>query len=331
VFAAYSASRKALPGLMICLLIAMATSFLSDHYGGPQLLYALLIGLSLHFLYLQDNLKTGINFSARTVLRLGVACLGIRITFADIGAIGVNAALIVMLAVAGTVALGFLLAKFLKLSPDFGLIAGGSVGICGASAALAIASVLPKTKENERFTLLVVVGVTILSTIAMVLYPFILQILDVDSLSAGIFIGATIHDVAQVVAAGMLFGPEAGDVATVVKLFRVALLLPVVLVIAILFAPKQGASKLGWSSLRLIPTFLLGFLALSLLASLQVLPVPVVHQISDLSRWFLVIAIAAAGLKTNFQELAQLGWKPVLMLVVETIFIAGIGFTYIAL
>jgi uncharacterized integral membrane protein (TIGR00698 family) len=318
-----------LPGLLLCLLIAMSTNFLSQNYGGPQLLYALLIGLALHFLYSNPVVMPGIDFCAKTVLRLGVAFLGIRITFADISAIGLSTGLMVMLAVAATVILGFILAKVLKLSPDFGLIAGGSVGICGASAALAVASVLPKTKENEQFTLLVVVGVTVLSTIAMVTYPFALQMLEIGALSAGIFIGATIHDVAQVVAAGMIFGPEAGDVATVVKLFRVALLLPVVLIISIFFGAQKSSQKIGWGSLRLIPTFLLGFVALSVVASMQILPSSITGQIGGLSRWMLVTAIAAAGLKTNFQELAKLGWQPVLMLVVETIFIAAFGLIFI--
>lgn len=325
----YRANKRNIPGLLVCLVIAMSTSFLSENYGGPQLLYALLLGLSLHFLYLNETVKPGIDFCAKTILRLGVAFLGIRITFADISAIGINTGLMVIAAVASTVVLGFLLAKVLKLSPDFGLIAGGSVGICGASAALAVASVLPKSKENEQFTLLVVVGVTVLSTIAMVLYPFALQMLNISALSAGIFIGATIHDVAQVVAAGMLFGPEAGDVATVVKLFRVGLLLPVVLVISIFFGTQKSTNKLGWGSLRLIPTFLLGFVALSIVASMQILPISVTHHIGGLSRSMLVIAIAAAGLKTNFQELAKLGWQPVLMLVVETLFIAALGLIFI--
>ncbi len=325
-----SKTHKNVPGLLVCLVIAMSTSFLSQNYGGPQLLYALLIGLSLHFLYLNETVRPGIDFCAKTVLRLGVALLGIRITFADISAIGIHTGLIVIFAVATTVSLGYFLAKFLKLSPDFGLIAGGSVGICGASAALAVASVLPKTKENERFTLLVVVGVTVLSTIAMVVYPFALQLLDIAALPAGIFLGATIHDVAQVVAAGMLFGPEAGDVATVVKLFRVALLLPVVLVISIFFGAEKSSQKIGWGSLRLIPTFLLGFVALSVIASMQILPSGVAQSIGGASRWMLVIAIAAAGLKTNFQELAKLGWQPVVMLVVETLFIAAIGLVFIA-
>lgn len=318
-----------LPGLLVCIFIALATGFLSQNYGGPQLLYALLIGLSLHVVYSKESIKPGIDFCAKNMLRLGVAFLGIRITFTDIAEIGLSTGLMLAVAVTATVCLGYILAKLLKLPSSFGLIAGGSVGICGASAALAVASVLPKTKENERFTLLVVVGVTVLSTIAMVVYPFTLQLLDITALPAGIFLGATIHDVAQVVAAGMLFGPEAGDVATVVKLFRIALLLPVVLCISFFFGAEQSSQRLGWGSLRLIPSFLIGFVALSMIASMQILPSSATHLIGDISRWMLVIAIAAAGLKTNFQELAKLGWQPVVMLVVETIFIAIIGLIFI--
>ena len=127
----------------------------------------------------------------------------------------------------------------------------------------------------------------------------------------------------------MLFGPEAGDVATVVKLFIVALLLPVVLFISIFFGAQKSTTKLGLGSLRLIPTFLLGFVALSIVASMQILPSAITQQIGGLSRWMLVIAIGAAGLKTNFQELAKLGWQPVLMLVIETVFIAALGFVFI--
>ena len=119
-------------------------------------------------------------------------------------------------------------------------------------------SVLPKTKAKGQFTLLVVVGVTVLSTIAMLIYPLILQALEIGSMDAGIYIGKTIHDVAQVVAAGMLFGPEAGDVSTLVKLFRVVLLLPVVIVISFSFA-SQSAGKVGLENFKSIPLFLLGF------------------------------------------------------------------------
>src|SRR5439155_1619007 len=131
---------------------------------------------------------------------------------------------------------GLPVARILGLSRAFGALSGGSVGICGASAALAIASVLPKTRESERDVILAVVVVTGLSTIAMILYPMLVTAIGLDHLRAGLFLGGTIHDVAQVVGAGYMISQKTGDVATYVKLLRVAMLLPVVGAIAFAIA-----------------------------------------------------------------------------------------------
>jgi uncharacterized integral membrane protein (TIGR00698 family) len=260
-------ARAIFPGLLICSLVALSATFLSDHYGGPQLLYALLLGLALHSLFKQDSNQAGIQFCARTVLRLGVGLLGVRITLGQVSDLGIEVGLVLVAAVALTLVTGVLLARWLRRPMSEGLLSGGAVGICGASAALAIASVLPPTRDNERFTLLVVVGVTLLSTVAMVLYPFFLNTLALTPLASGVFLGGTIHDVAQVVAAGMMMGQETADAATVVKLFRVVLLVPVVLVIS--WACRHWAvtrtttsSPLERPQVTLIPGFLLFFLAL---------------------------------------------------------------------
>ncbi len=186
------------PGIMTCLVLALAATFLSRTYGGPQLLYALLIGLSFHFLAANPVMAVGINFCARSVLRVGVALLGARITAPQVVNLGLNTALIILAAVAMTIVLGVLLARWLDRSREEGLLSGCAVGICGASAVLAVSSVLPATKENEQFTLLAVIGVTVMSTLAMIAYPFALQPLDLSEAQAGVFLGGTIHDVAQV-------------------------------------------------------------------------------------------------------------------------------------
>jgi len=313
------------PGFLICTIIALSATFLSEHYGGPQLLYALLIGLSLHFLSQQADNLLGINFCARTVLRFGVALLGIRITLDQVSHLGARVGLVLVLAVAVTIASGVLLARACLRPVSEGLLSGGAVGICGASAAMAISSVLPPTRENERFTLMAVVGVTVLSTLAMVAYPLFLYGLSVSPVQSGIFLGGTIHDVAQVVAAGMMMGQESGDAATVVKLFRVVLLLPVVMLIAFGYR-KWGAVHeavdISQKKPPLVPGFLMGFMALVMLASTGWVPTEVTAMANSVSRWCLVIAIAAAGVKTSLGELAKLGWQPVLMLVVETLVIA---------
>lgn len=310
------------PGVLVCLVIALAATFVAEHYGGPQLLYALLIGLAFHFLNGQARVVTGINFCGRTVLRVGVALLGARITFAQVAQLGVQTAVLLVLAVLLTITLGVLLARWLGCSRDQGLLAGSAVAICGASAALAVSSVLPQTRENERFTLLAVVGVTVLSTAAMVLYPFSLQALGLSPAQAGIVLGGSIHDVAQVVAAGMMLGPQAGDVATVVKLFRVMLLMPVVLLIAVLYR-HHPAVKAPDTELPLIPGFLLAFIVMVMLASVGTITPDMALVAGDASRWMLVTAIAAAGVKTSFEDLLKLGWKPVAMLLGETVFIVA--------
>lgn len=310
------------PGVLVCLVIALAATFVSEHYGGPQLLYALLIGLAFHFLNGHTRVVTGINFCGRTVLRVGVALLGARITFAQVAQLGVQTAVLLVLAVLLTILLGVVLARWLGCSRDQGLLTGSAVAICGASAALAVSSVLPQTRENERFTLLAVVGVTVLSTVAMVIYPFSLQVIGLAPAQAGIVLGGSIHDVAQVVAAGMMLGPQAGDVATVVKLFRVMLLMPVVLLIAVLYR-HHPAVKTPDTEVPLIPGFLLAFIVMVMLASVGTIT-PVMAQVAgDASRWMLVTAIAAAGVKTSFEDLLKLGWKPVAMLLGETVFIVA--------
>jgi uncharacterized integral membrane protein (TIGR00698 family) len=326
--AAFFAHQKSVltlrtPGVLVCAVIALAATFLSEHYGGPQLLYALLFGLSFHFLMKNEQVKPGIDFCARTVLRLGVALLGARITLSQVAQLGVGTGVLIAGALALTVVSGLVLARMLGRSRDEGFLSGGAVAICGASAALAIASVLPQSRANERFTLLTVVGVTVLSTLAMIFYPFALQMMGLNATQSGIFLGGTIHDVAQVVAAGMMLGPQAGDVATVVKLFRVMLLMPVVVVVALMYRANPQVNTTD-EPMPLVPGFLLAFIVLVLLASSGVLAPPVVQTATSASRWMLVAAIAAAGVKTSFEELMQLGWRPVVMLLGETLWLAAL-------
>ncbi len=307
---------------MVCVVIALAATFLSEHYGGPQLLYALLIGLAFHFLMFNPQIKKGVDFCGRTVLRCGVALLGARITFDQVRQLGLTTAIVIALALACTIVFGIVLARWLGRTPAEGVLTGGAVAICGASAALAISSVLPQTRDNERFTLLVVVGVTVLSTVAMVIYPFSVQLLGLAPQAAGIILGGTIHDVAQVVAAGMILGPQAGDTATLVKLFRVMLLMPVVVVIVVAYR-NHPSVKVSNQQVPLIPGFLMAFIVLVLLATVGIIQAPMAKLAGDVSRGLLVTAIAAAGIKTSFEDLVKLGWQPVIMLVGETVFIAG--------
>jgi uncharacterized integral membrane protein (TIGR00698 family) len=298
--------RELAPGIVIALLVALAASWLSEHYGAPVMLFALLLGIAVNFLSGDPRCQPGIEFASRTVLRIGVALLGMRITFDQVQSLGFGVLAITAVAVALTIVSGWLLARSLRLESSFGALTGGAVAICGASAALAIASVLPRGPTHERDAVMTVVSVTALSTIAMIVYPLVTAALGLDAHTAGIFLGATIHDVAQVVGAGYTISNDAGDTATIVKLFRVALLLPAVLAISLLFHTRKAHA----------PTVLVA------VNSTGWVPRAVNAGLQETSRWCLVTAIAALGTKTSLGDLARVGWRPIALVVAETVFVA---------
>lgn len=284
------------------------------------MLFALLLGIAVNFLSQDTRARPGIDFASKTVLRLGVALLGMRITLDQVQSLGLTAVLLTAAAVALTILCGWFLARRMELDPHFGVLTGGSVAICGASAALAISAVLPKGPNHERDTVMTVVGVTTLSTIAMVLYPVLTAALGFDAHTSGVFLGATIHDVAQVVGAGYSVSTDAGDTATIVKLFRVALLLPAVLVISYLVRRNAAGTGDGKRP-PLLPMFLVGFAALVAINSAGFVPAPVTHGLQEASRWCLIVAIAALGTKTSLGDIARVGWKPIALIIGETLFV----------
>jgi uncharacterized integral membrane protein (TIGR00698 family) len=222
-----------------------------------------------------------------------------------------------------TLAFGVLLSRLLGCDRDLGLLTGGAVGICGASAAIAISAVLPESETKQRHTLFSVIGVTAFSTAAMVFYPIGGDLLDFTSTDMGFFIGATIHDVAQVVGAGYSVSPETGDLATFVKLLRVAMLVPIVIVIAFLCRISAQTQDARQPSKGPFPIFLLGFIALFLLNSTVSLPGALTQGVSHLATGLLLLAVTALGVRTSLREVASIGWRPILLLGGETVFLAA--------
>ena len=326
------------PGLAISAVVAVAAQFLAEHYGAPVMLFALLLGMAVNFLSEDARCKPGIEFVARQVLRWGVALLGLKITLDQVQSLGWQAVFMVVLAVSLTIGLGIVVAKWMGFKPFFGLLSGGSVGICGASAAMAIAAAFPNHPQKDRATLFVVISVSTLSTVAMVVYPMLVSWLDLEPQKAGFFLGGTIHDVAQVVGAGYSMGQETGDAATVVKLMRVAMLVPVIMVAAWMTrlahaqqATDASAADTPTSRPPLLPWFVVVFVLLVSLNSWLHLPEAVVGAGHALSRTFLVAAMAAIGIKTHLKDILSVGWKPVALMVLETVFLAALVYILLLL
>lgn len=315
-------AQDKLPGILVSAIVGLAALFLSEHYGAPAMLFALLLGIAMSFLYEGTKCKAGIEFTACHILRIGVALLGLRIAFGDLAALGWKTALLLIVAIGSTILIGIVLSKAFGLQKRFGVLTGGAVGICGASAAMAISAVLPDGKDKDRDTLLTVVGVTSLSTIAMVLYPIVAGLLNLDETATSVFLGGTIHDVAQVVGAGYSVSEQTGDLATLTKLVRVAFLMPVV--VCILLVLRLNVDKSVDAKPPGLPGFLIAFVVLMSINSLFDLPNSLTDAATDISRFALVISIAAIGMKSNLSQMLTVGLKPILLLILETLWIAGL-------
>jgi uncharacterized integral membrane protein (TIGR00698 family) len=327
-------ARTIFPGILMSVVVAVAAISLAEHYHVSAMLFALLLGMAMNFLSTEGRCVPGIGFSASTLLRIGVALLGVRITLGQITALGVFPIAMIVLSVALTIAVGILLARLLGYRNRFGVLTGGAVAICGASAAMAIAAVMPahaKDNVKERATIFTVIGVSTLSTVAMVIYPMIVTALGLSSEHAGIFLGGTIHDVAQVVGAGYSMSKETGDVATIVKLLRVAMLLPVILVITLSYRKHYVTGPSGQTP-PLLPWFVVAFALLVVINSVGLIPTGLQSPLQILSTWLLVVSMSAIGMKTHLKDFATVGFGPILLIVSETVFLAilVIAFVFLA-
>ena len=312
--------RESIPGLLLSATIALAVRFVSDQLGGPAMLYALLFGMAFNFLCEDERFARGIRWASRYVLRVGVALLGVRITTGDVMSLGWQALALILAGVVATILAGVVIGRIGGLKSEQSILSAGAVAICGASAALAIASVLPTHKDHERDTIMTVAGVTALSTLAMVIYPVFVTYLQYDNATAGLFLGATIHDVAQVVGAGYIISDETGELSTVVKLIRVACLVPVVITISLLMHRRRSPDAAGQP---LLPWFLVAFVALVIVNSLGWVPVPVHDFLTPISSWCLLTAVAGLGVKTSLKALADVGPAPIGVMVAQTVFLAA--------
>jgi uncharacterized integral membrane protein (TIGR00698 family) len=234
----------------------------------------------------------------------------------------------VVVAMVVTLAAGFLLARLFALERAYGALAGAGTAVCGASATLATSIVLPEYKGKEMDVAFVVVAVNALSTLAMVVYPLLCVWLGFDAQTAGIMLGATIHDVAQVVGAGYAVSETAGNTAVIVKLFRVFLMLPLVLAIGWLFARRAVATSAAKIP---IPLFAIVFVALCVINSIAA-PFPAAARmlawiklpLIEASTWGLLIAISALGLGTSLTAIAALGWRHVATVTGTTLVILAV-------
>lgn len=317
----FESVQTKLPGASICVVVCLAATAVASRYEAPVILFALLMGMVLSFVTEDARVRPGVQFCASTLLKAGVALMGLRIsaeTFMSLGPVVVFWTIGLLIF---TLLFGTLIGRLLGWDAPKAIIAAGAIAICGASAALALSSVLPAFKEKSNHMLSVIMAVTGMSTLGMVFYPVILEHLPMSPTQIGIVLGMSIHDVAQVVGAGFTVSDEVGEVATLTKMIRVAFL-PVVL-LAVSFAIPSGT---GGSRFKL-PWFVVVFVILVVVSTLLPIPAMVKETATTASRAMFFVAVSGLGLLSNPKDILKSGRKTLTMTSVTTLVLFSLSVT----
>jgi uncharacterized integral membrane protein (TIGR00698 family) len=325
-----SALASQLPGLLLASGVA-AAAFGVRALELPglskisPLMLAIVIGMALrNTVGRPERTRDGIAMCLRRPLRTGIVLLGLQVTLAEILGIGVAGLVILAFALLGTFFLTQWIGARLGVRAGLATLIATGTGICGASAIVAANTVVRDDEEAVAYAL---ATVTLFGTIAMFAYPVIGGLLDLDARSYGLWTGASVHEVAQVVAAGFARGEAAGEFATVAKLARVLMLAPLIIGMG-LWAQRRLARRTDANTGEVqgrapMPWFVFGFLGMVLLSGSGWLPVEAKPIAAPIAQALLALALAAVGLETDVRKLIAQGWQPLALGALATLFIAS--------
>lgn len=320
---------RVLPGLALAAAVAAAAFGLRalpwSLIGSlSPLMLAILIGMALRNLFGRpERARAGIALCLRAPLRTGIVLLGLQVTLAEILGIGVAGLLILAFALLGTYLFTIWLGARLGVPQGLATLIAAGTGVCGASAIVAANTVVRDTDEAVAYAL---ATVTLFGTIAMFGYPLLATLLPLTERGYGLWTGASVHEVAQVVAAGFARGELTGEFATVAKLARVLMLAPLVIGMG-LWARRRLAAAHGIDGVvqgrAPMPWFVFGFLGMVLLAGTGWVPAELRGAANVGTQALLALALAAVGLETDLRKLVAQGWQPLALGALATLFIAA--------
>ena len=328
-----SESRSSmLHGILLITLFSCAAFYIGDMDFVKSLSFSpMIVGIILGMLYansLRNNLPEtwvpGIQFCSKRVLRFGIILYGFRLTFQDVTAVGIPAVIIDAIIVGGTMRLGMLIGRLMKMDRGITLLTSVGSAICGAAAVLGAESAI-RTKPYK--TAVAVSTVVIFGTLSMFLYPILSRngIFALSPEQMGIYAGSTIHEVAHVVGAGNAMGDEVASIAIIVKMIRVMMLVPVLLIITWAVAKAAAANGSEGEKGKInIPWFAILFLVVIAFNSFDLLPESVVSFINTFDTFLLTMAMTALGAETSIEKFKKAGAKPfVLALVLQLWLLTG--------
>lgn len=305
------------PGIAACATAAAAAAWLADHYAFPVILLGLLIGASLNFIGEDTKVQHGLNFCSRYPLQLAIMLLGFQVSVQQVlslGAVPFVALLVIMLA---AILAAIVASHLLKQPLEMGLLAGCATAICGASAAFALYALMDRKRISEAHLAVTIAGISVASAAAMSVYPVLGHELGLSSRQAGFMIGASIHDVAQAIGGGYAFSDEAGRYATIIKLTRVALLGPAVVLVGWILERRNGAA--AGKSRYPVPLFLIAFAAVAVASSWIAVPDAARSAALSASKVLLLIAVTATAMRARLNLLARVGLGGVAPVIAATL------------
>ncbi|WP_079914626.1 YeiH family protein [Paenibacillus sp. 32352] len=323
-------------GIALTLLIALAAKYLS---GFPflsimgQLVIAILLGIIWRAsIGMPARAAAGTQFSSKKLLRLGIILLGMRLNLVDIVHAGPKVFVLAVIVIVFTLSVVYGLTRLFKVEKGLGILTACGTAICGAAAVVAIA---PQIKARDEETAIGAAIVAILGTIFTLLYTFLFPVLGLSPLGYGVFSGATLHEIAHVIAAAAPGGNDAVDMAVIVKLTRVALLVPVAIVIGIWANRSQrkegtGSAAASWKSIP-IPWFILGFLVVSGIHSLNIVPEAAASAMVTAAYMLIAMAMAGLGLGVDLAAFRRLGMKSFAAGLIGSVLLSGLGFAMVHL
>lgn len=255
------------------------------------------------------TLDPGLRFASRRVLRLGIILLGARLSLAEIARIGLPATGLIVITMAASFAIVMLVARVVRVDSRLAVLIAVGSAVCGNTAIVATAPVIGARAREVAYA---VATITLFGTLAVFLYPVIGRALALPQPSFGLWTGVAVHDTSQVIATGAAYGPQALDVATVVKLIRNALMAPLLLLIATVWAARSheaiGPTRRGLR--RAVPWFVLGFLALAALRTIGLIDPEEATALDVVARTLILVALAAVGMSIHVGELRETSWRP---------------------
>jgi uncharacterized integral membrane protein (TIGR00698 family) len=315
----FSTLATIVPGLTIIILLALLARVATRFTGAiPDVVLALLAGIVIrNMVGLPTSARPGIAFTMRYILRAAIILLGAGLSLAAVVRTGASTLVLVLACCVIAIGLGLLLARVFGLSGVLGTLIGAGTAICGGSAILAIA---PMTRAKDEDVAYAITTIFTFNILALLIYPPLGHALGLSAIAFGSWTGTAVNDTSVVVATGYAYSAAAGSVATIVKLTRTVLLVPMAITIGLIYAARfarednESAVTSAWERARkTIPWFVLGFVALAALNSFGVFSAAADKICTTIAAFFIVMVLAAVGLNVDIKKISTMGLRPLLV------------------